>query len=457
MTDAEYQRWLELDSSTRTVLVIAQHSAGTVYVSNRVYITEPGDSPANTSFDDVLQSAVDITSTIDKSATVGTLELVNDGSLDTWLGLSWRGWPLQILLGDQSWPLSDFRTVVDGINGGIDASASNKLSWTLLDRSDLLQKPLQSNFLTDNETPVPLVLGKVFNIKPVLIDSATLTYQVNDGAVSSITVRDNGLTISVTANLSAGTFTLSANPAGTITADVVESHGTCSSIVTWVAARMGVDLDASTLSVLPSAPVGRYIDSSMDADALLNELLNGLGAYWRFNELGELQVGRIAVPASAGVVLTEDDVQLGGLSLSEVLQPIKQTTVKYKRNYQKQDADALAGAVSAANRVLYSTEYQQIVSAQSLPAVPLAESQEITTLLYEKSDAEAEATRRNAYRAVRRERWRIQGFTAAALVKVGDPLTLFYPRFGFDDGRTGIVTDIGKHLTSSKIELEILI
>ena len=110
---------------------------------------------------------------------------------------------------------------------------------------------------------MPISLGQPFNIEPPLTNAAGLIYTVHNGAVNAISaVRDNGVVSELHPNAGAGTFTLSAAPAGRITADVAGpttyGHDTAG-LVEWLARRRAGDddLDASNLAAFANtATVG---------------------------------------------------------------------------------------------------------------------------------------------------------------------------------------------------------
>ena len=229
------------------------------YFASSPFVSHPSDTPPNQPFDDILLSMGDMESRIDKTVDIGDLTLVNNGQLDDWLERAWQGHGIKLWLGDISWRFSDFQLVVDGINGGIAVPRSDRLRFTFYDQSERLNQPIQQNMLTDNN-PKPITLGICRNIEPVLVDPAFLVYQVHDGAVESVVVRDNGIEITPSnTDLQNGKFTLGSPAAGKITCDVVEQHKTAAGMVQYLAGRVGItSFNQSSFSAFPAPELGYH-------------------------------------------------------------------------------------------------------------------------------------------------------------------------------------------------------
>lgn len=135
------------------------------------------------------------------TASIGEIEFDNaDGTLDEWHKLAVDGQRVKVLHGDPSWDVDRFRLVYECIAEAF--VSSDNLSLRLRVRSPSYQYnlPIQTNLVgttTVNSTsnlPIPRAFGKVPNAEPLLVDSANLVYQWNDGAVTSVDdVRDGGI------------------------------------------------------------------------------------------------------------------------------------------------------------------------------------------------------------------------------------------------------------------------
>jgi hypothetical protein len=229
ITDEQFTEWLASPISVPVVLAILTHSDGVEYVGTYGYTSTPSDTPANTYFEDILLDQVKIVESIDKN-TIGDFSLINDNTHTDWLDLNWLGFPVKIYLGDQRWSFSNFRLIVDGRNGGISAPATDKYKFDVLDPNEALRLEIGAE-------NAPLCFGEVFNCRPPMIDAVNLRYKVNDGPISSIVVRDNGVVLTgggvgYTLDAANGEFDLTASPAGQITCDVTQADNTAAQIIT---------------------------------------------------------------------------------------------------------------------------------------------------------------------------------------------------------------------------------
>lgn len=459
VTNEAYEAWLQGPVARRMVLVEAEYSGGTEYISSGEFISEPTDTPPNKCYDELLTGSVAIDGSLERSTSVGGIQMVNDGSLDSWLSRNWLGYSLRVYLGDASWDRDDFRLVVDGINGGIEQAGAAAIEFTVYDRMRSLSTPLQEAVLSDGGN-VPVCLGQVFNVPPALSNAATGERQVNDGPVVSIVVRDNGVDITgnCTLDLSNGKFTPNAAVVGQLTCDVVEQHQTLAQMAEFIATRYGESVDAANLAAFPvSSPLGYYTRDSVSGDQVLTDLAASLGAYPRFSLQGELQLLYMDFGGTPVVTLDENEILLGGLELQEVQQPAASVVVRYQKNWSTQSADALAGSVSDANRDLYSRDFSSVEATNAIPSYKIPENREVDSYIVQAADAQVECDRRAALRSIARERWRVRGFLSSVGLSEGDTVAVSHPDFGFEAGREGVVLSIDKNLLADNVELEVLI
>lgn len=235
ITDAEYATWLK-KAGVRVVLadLVAHHDGAPVsrYLTNFPFITRPIDSPPNQPYADAVLELPGFEARMSEAFTGrsmpswGEMVIYNpNGMFDSWLEDGWDGRAVTLRIGAPTWNLPDFRPLLTGVVADIDAPARDTLAIKLRDKTHLFDKPIQTTLIggttANKDQPVPLAFGQCFNVEPVLIAAATHTYQVHDGQIEAITaVRDGGDPVAYTPNLAAGTFTLSAQPIGRITADV---------------------------------------------------------------------------------------------------------------------------------------------------------------------------------------------------------------------------------------------
>lgn len=448
ISDVQYNEWLFDDNAELVVLVEAEHSAGVVHVANAVFISGANDTPAHTSYLDVLTGDIDINSRIDTATkSFGSIELINDGELTPWLDLFWRGYPLRLFIGDASWARDDFRLIFDGINGGINSPDADSLEWSIYDHSEKLNKNIGS------ETNL-IAFGQLFNIEPVLVDSQALKYKVNTGAVESISVRDNGVVISPTIDLTNGEFTLTEQSAGRITADVVQKDKSATAIVKAICALIDVEVDVDNLtSFTNSAALGYYIKASTSAASIINEILNSVGATALFNDIGQLQVYRLEAPATPTLYITHDDIKQDGMKLSGIEQPVSKITLGYRRNWAVQDQASLASSLNAQQAKTFNDDYQTVERENTILNHPLAEERRVNTVMASQADCDAECQRRAVLRSMRRRIWSLECFLSASQVRMGQTINVTYPDYGFVSGKDVVVIGINRSINNRELEL----
>lgn len=414
ITDAQYQRWLESPAENRVMLAELEHSNGTVQVADLPYLAPVADDLADPTYIDVLVDTVGISTRIDGLIEIGDITLRNDGELDEWLGYQFRGYSVRLLLGDMRWSRTDFRVVATAINAGIQSARRGRIVMRVTDSSAALDEPIATGELSNGGGPVPLLLGRVFNVPATRDRTDTLHYRASYLPLVSVTARDIGNIVPMTADLPGGGFTLDNRPGSgsQITAEVHERHDIPMSMLQWVANHYGYEIAPATS--LPDVAVGYYSNGETSGRRILDALANSLGGAWFVDALGRIDMRVIdAPPAEPDAVISSDDVQDGRLELSEMLPPWSALTLMWGRNHAPlrsvaapidQDAPALAAR--------YRGDWRESRAEQSLPDYPLADSEHIETLLQIESDVAAERERRLAYHATRREYYRLTTYLA---------------------------------------------
>ena len=487
ITNTEFNAWLAKDGEVRCVLVeVEAFSGGTVvtrYLSNTHFDSRPSDSPANQGYDDILIAVPRFKSSIGEalggitSVSMGDIDIDNaGGERDAWLSDAWDGRAVRLYLGSPSWPKADFRLILAGVAVDIVAKDASTLTLKISDKQQLLNGPVQKNLIgagTPNaQKPIPLAYGEVYNIEPLLIDSATRKYQVHDGRIEAITVvYDNGKSIAFTADLNAGTFTLAAAPVGRVTADVkgcklggtyiTRTADIVQRILTTRTPLTAGDLDSASFAALNSLcpqTVGIYIGDRRNSLNVLDELLKSVGGFYGFGRNGQFKLGRLDAPTGIPVIeLIADDVEEFGLTVKSRTLPVATLRLGYKRNFTVQ-ADGLDATVTPARKAELADEYQVVsaVNAGITTAFLSALSPDIAgTLLVSQSDAQAEANRRAVLFNSLRYRYSLRCFTAPAQIELGQMIRLTHPRYGFTTGALAVVIGIDESPTANAVTLEL--
>jgi hypothetical protein len=316
---------------------------------------------------------------------------------------------------------------------------------------------------------IPLCYGEAFNISPKCLSTALLVYQVHDGPVHSIVeVRDNGIPIEFTADLTTGRFTLLSKPIGTVTCDVqgatsggvfVEGIGR---IIRYILIQQtdlpvtGID-SASLRTFINDCPqrCGIYINTRRNTLDVIDDLIKSVGGFYTPGRDGRLVFGQLDnVPGASTMTLTADDIVQGGLKIVKQSVPCQTTRLAYLRNYTPQEN--VCGAVTDADRAIYAQQWRyatkadpSIKTAHLLAAEPDAKQ----TYLALKADAVTEAERQQALNGPVRTTYSAECITLPLTVNLGDVITLTHPRYGLGSGKLVYVVGINESIINRRVTL----
>ena len=189
ISDAQFADWLKADRRSRVVLVEAKcwnsGSEITRYMSDRGYTTTPGESPANTAYEDIVLAVPDIRSWMGEAfrgrslISYGDIEIDNsNGVRDSWLNDGWDKRDVRVYLGDPAWTRSDFRLMFYGTIEEISARDGRTLVLRIRDRQELLDKPLQTSTVAAGpmiKRKRPVCYGTCYHVPGVLSSAGDST------------------------------------------------------------------------------------------------------------------------------------------------------------------------------------------------------------------------------------------------------------------------------------------
>lgn len=479
--------WLVLDRRERVVLVEAQAYSGSLvtrYASNYPFVSAPTDSPANQVYDDIVTAIPHFTARMSEAfgertgPSWGEVEFSNEnGDRDSWLDDGWDGRNITLYYGDAEWEKDEFQRILNGTVADISLKSRGTLALKLRDKQWRLNVPIQTSLIAGTtanlDQPIPMCFGECYNIEPVLIDSALKKYQFHDGAVEDVvTVYDNGVSVGFTKDVSAGTFTLTASPAGRITADVKGAKPggiylkTCAKIIEWLVLNRSTitagELDAAAFAALHTLcpqTLGIYLRDRANLLEVIDQLVATIGGWHNFTRDGYMIVGRLDAPSglTQNLDMDPDDLVERQLSCPTRRLPVKTIRLGYKKNWTVQ-TDGVAGSVTEARRAELAAPYRVVkeTNVSVLTEHPLApEPDVIETLLVNITDAQTEAARRSTLYSVVRGIYEAEAFAAPFSVRIGNVVRLFHPRFGFSTGAKAVVVGITENpmAATSKLEL----
>lgn len=346
---------------------------GTVYLSDNTYITEPGDTPANRYYWPLIakngaprlaRRLADFSGGA-AGVTWGDLELLHHVACGVDLASAdLRGREVRVYVAGspERYGFETRTQVLVGRVGLRRGRSDASLIIEMTDASQALQDLTLPVQLFGAEapaarqgSPVPLALGRCFNVAPVLVDFAAQTYQVSAGPIQAITaVYDQAVPLlevsrdpqpgEYSVNLASGTVTLGGTPAGQITADVqgLKVAGiwlsTLQDIAAWIADQAGLELVTKDL---PGGQIGYYLDESVTTADLLTELCAGCLAFWFVDRSGWLCIQGVDVSTDA-VRRFGQRQQIGELEYTELDEQYSRLPVQYRRNWSQ--GDPVAGA-----------------------------------------------------------------------------------------------------------------
>ncbi len=489
ISDAEYNSWLSSPSAFRCILVEASVNVGgsetTRYLSNRGYVTEASESPANTAYRALIVGGVKLSETLsletNGALSYGEIELDNtDATLDSWLEDVWENRSVSVYFGDSRWERSDFRLVFKGMLGGISSQRRERLNLFLRDSLQRLNTPITDSKLggtTPNKDKlIPLTFGECHNVSPLLTDPALHEYQVHGAAIEDIIeVRDNGAPVSVTEYLSTGKFRLAASPVGTITASVqgnkpstysnqiadnikylVKNYGTVANRLT------DSDIDSTNFTAFASAntaPIGLYLSDRTNLLEACQQLAGSVGAQVTMSRAGLLQLLRIDFPPSGTPrLLDRNDIVEHKLEVDSKLDVAASVQIGFCKNYTVENN--LQTVIPEEHKTLYGEEWLTNTQTDSTVATKyklLTEPVRKDTLLLRSTDASTEATRRLNIVKDQRIVYKMSCFVSAFDLVLGQAVTLQYPRFGLDVGVLGVVVGLEPDWMNSRINVKVMV
>jgi len=485
-----------------TVFLGGEGSQSTFYFSNGAYVTDPLDTPANTAYAPLITGGISFSEslTLDGSVSIsiGDIELDNsNGELDQYFfSHIWTNRSVAIYIGDPSWKKSDFKLLFKGNVADIATSGRNNLNLVISDVFQKLNAPIsdQTVQITGKNNAVelvPLTFGECFNVTPLLLNSGTLTYQVHNGPIERIIeVRDNGIPVLFTANLTAGTFTLTRAPFGQITCSV-QGHKpsgtytnkigeTIKNILTQYgpsgARLQNTDINTTNFTNFDNSfpvvnseytrAIGVYIRETANVLDVCNRLAKSAraqltvtaGPQENDSDVGLLKLIKLEIASSAVQNITSSDIEEYSLFIGDKA-PIKPTSkLGYGRNWTVQESGLAAGVPSNLQDI-YSKQYflaitnnYDVANAYKLNSEDVLEE----TLLITKTGAENESYTRSSFWSTVRYIYTFVGYPHLFDLQLGDTISLTNRRYLLNS-KLGVVVNISRDWINGRIQVGVLI
>ena len=376
------------------------------------------------------------------------------------------------------------------------------IEWTqdvftisLADPAERLRIPIQENLYAGTGSleggtdlagkPKPLCYGSGENISPVLVDRASLVYQVHDGQVQGIDdVYDRGVALTFAVNLASvytwtpiagqyatstttGTFRLGAAAVGPVTADIRGAVDTTLSPqwprrIDQVIKRIGENhAGLSDPESFDNGSMERYRltytgDSSLyiKEQRFIVDVLSDLvlGGIWGCTPVaGLLYVKQIAFDVTNLDIITEDFLlNNGDITRIPTAVPPWRLRLGYNRSWYVHGEDEIASGAAAARKdfISFAERFSTKEEAEIRGIYLLSKDIEQSTSHTDRPtgalsfDISAETVRQFALLSVQRHVYRIRTRMLPFPVEVGETVTLVHSRFGLSAGQDFIIIGV---------------
>ncbi len=198
--------------------------------------------------------------------TVSELSITNaNGMNDNWLRAVAINAVVAIRYGDPTWPWYDLAPLFTGVVTDI-TEAGDTASTLRVNVKDAMERfniPVATALIGGTSVnagkPMPISVGTVFNVSPVLTDSTTLTYAVGSGPITGVSeVRDKGVALTTTAVAVLESYDATANTLRTVAAHLLS----VGDAITLPATGLPAPLVSSQTVFVASIPSAREITVS---------------------------------------------------------------------------------------------------------------------------------------------------------------------------------------------------
>ncbi|ALP62825.1 hypothetical protein [Paraburkholderia caribensis] len=471
----------------------------TLRFSTDGFITRPDDLPANAWFEPAIKTAPSLERVLFDQAgtygatkvTAGDVLLVNeDGALDYLLtDYAFDGRRFTVRMGDVGQPYAAWLVVMTGTLSDVAAQDTSValviqdrladlaiVDWPTYAGNNVAPNGLEGTANDLKDQPKPRLYGAALNITPKAVNTSKLIYQVSDQTCAITAAYDNGAALTrgadytstndMQANAPAagqfrcysGYLRLGSSPVGTVTCDASSPATHAADLLVAIARDAGVpqadilQADVDALNTLSGAPVGVWTDSTETPQALMDFIAGSVGAWYGFDRLSRLRMGRVDAPTGVPAVAWGRDVQ-ETVQPSSAGVPAWSVSVSYARNYTVQSN--VAGSAGVDRAAFLAQEYRTAAATDDTVKIAWPHAQALTfeTGLVNAVDAQAEAQRRlDLYKARRMTLDVDVPVTELGTVDLGDLAAIDTPRYSLT-GRLLRVIGINSGFASGKAAL----
>jgi hypothetical protein len=315
----------------------------------------------------------------------------------------------------------------------------------------------------------PILLGKVDNLVPVLVNTGNLTYMIDPDGVDAIaTVYEGGLDVGAsmwTADLPNGTFDLEREPdfqitcdatgkerLGTAAPDKYALHNNFRTLLEDFGGLTNTDIPASGLDEEGGLFIGA--GETMLYEEALTWCVRPFGFYWPRIDGDRFVLGEWGQPESGTSSRTFTDAHIVSIERIETAPPAFEVRVGYRPLDTM--LGSLLGAVTAAEIARltqpyqYETDTDATIPTDHPNAIPL----EALSSLYASADASTLATDILTTLKVKRDIYRVNLARYPLHAWIGNIVTIDHPRYGLSGGKKVMVTGWELDLASRSFSME---
>lgn len=333
----------------------------------------------------------------------------------------------------------------------------------------------------------PMTWGRVFNIEPISLIPAKLVYQYHSGAVGGpIGVYDGGAPLTyirdftnysrfLSASVAPGKYiSMNSNglirlgaPVGSVLTVTADGHKEGSTVlrdfgeILAKVASYGTSLTLDASSTPGTQLLGYFYDGKSELQAVdfLDELAKSSLSYYYVSELQPSPGIYLysAVFNGAGTPVRSYGARdIFSISPAQVDFPLKRLTFEYARNWRPLAESEVLGAVPDATKAVITQPNLTYDLFQPVSWFPnnLAKEEVVKSYLYDATETATEVSRRMALFAADRRAFTVE-VEVDYFVRVGDTVTVTYPRFQLASGRDLAVLQIEIDGVRERMKLEL--
>jgi len=478
-----YLAILRISDYTNTSKVIPLY----LYFSNAPYTqrTTPASDYYYIPFDPRIIAPLNINQTMFSAGEIsgvvrpdsGSIQLSNaDGALDYLLtSYSFDKKPIEIrmLRGiSDTDEVEDHPIIYKGLTQNISAT-EDTIEIIVGDNMVKLDRDFPPN-VTDGQR-IPIALGKVYNVEPILVDEAANEYQVHDGAVTSIDAVYVGgelqtLTTDYTVDAANGKFTMTSTPAGVVTADVTNdvTHGSYTNgagvllyEMATIYGGLSIGSDAEiedttyTTAAANAYEHGAYFKDRTTLIEAMNVILHSVNGIL-FQNSGLLEFKVLEIPSSAPDTdpITDDDIIEIEVLPTEIY-AISKAIVNYKKNHRVLTEDELGA--SPDDREFATKEWLSnfALAINVQFAFSALRDTVVSSTITNSTDAQTEATARALFYANDNKIYRVRMKLNPLYLNVGGACEIRCSRFGLSSGKYFLILSKFEDLEVNEVTLEV--